>query len=204
MKCIIPAAGYGSRMGMKPGQSKEMLKDPHHTNSNSKPIIAWALELCNIFKMEPLVITRKEKQDLRQYLFNENVKFMDIEVEGEWYDSVLKSVDHWEEKNMLILPDTRFSSLKCIQNMQNSLELGNKSIWALHKVKDPENWGIIKDYMMFEKPKNLQGEQWAWGLMGFQKFEGEAIFSSMKRSHYYLEEAGFTFLDKFEDITRNK
>lgn len=200
MRCIIPAAGFGTRMGMKPDQSKEMLPDP---NNKHKPIIAWALELCKVFNMEPIVLTREDKKDLRQYLFNKGVEFIDVKPEGEWYDTVLESKQYWKDNNLLLLPDTRFDRLTCIKEIQIGLELGNKAVIALHGVIDPSKWGIIKDYMLFEKPKHLKGKQWAWGLMGFTKFEGECIFTAMNyNTPFYLENTGFTYLNKFEDITR--
>lgn len=199
MKAIIPCAGYGTRVGMRPDQSKEMLPDANH---KGKPLIQWCLDICKAFNIEPLVITRKEKKDLRQYLFNAGVKFIDIKVEREWADSILKSKDHWDEQNILILPDTRFDRIRCIEDIQRGLSLGNKAVLALHEVTDPDKWGIVKDYMMYEKP-DLTGKQWAWGLIGFTKFEGECIFTGMRdEGYFYLEHTGFTFLNKFEDLTR--
>jgi len=200
MKCIIPAAGFGTRMSMAMNKSKEMLPDPGYKH---QPIIQYALDLCKAFKMEPLVITRKEKQDLRQYLFNQGVEFIDIEVKGEWNETVLASKDHWVENNMLILPDTRFSSFKCIQDIQRGLELGNNAVIALHEVTDPDKWGIITPrYVLLEKPDYLSNDTKysAWGLIGFKKSYGQELFSNVKCLD--LKNVGFTYLDKFEDITR--
>lgn len=201
MKAIIPCAGFGTRMGMKPNESKEMLPD---RDNKGKPLIQWCLDICKAFKMEPLIITRKDKKDLRQYLFNKGVEFIDIKPEGEWPNTVLHSESHWSNKgNILLLPDTRFDRLKCIEDIQRGLELGNKAVIALHEVNDPSMWGIIKDYVIYEKPKYLKGKQWAWGILGFKKFEGKCILTALKEGHcFYLENTGFTFLNKFEDLTR--
>lgn len=198
MRCIIPAAGFGTRMGMKPGQSKEMLPSPENKYN---PIISYALTLCKMFNMEPLVVTRKEKVDLRQYLFNEQVKFIDIEVEGEWNETILKSREHWHKENLLLLPDTRFSSLRVIENIQRGLSLGNNAVMALHRVPDPSNWGIVtNNYTLMEKPEISTGPQLAWGLIGFRNTYGQKLFSNVK--YLELENVGFTYLDYFKDITR--
>lgn len=199
IKCIIPCAGFGTRVNMKPNQSKEMLPDPGYKR---QPIIQFALDMCKTFNLEPLVITREDKKDLRQYLFNANINFIDIKVEGEWYDSVLKSSNYWNNHNILLLPDTRFTPLRCLQDLKNGLELGNESVFALHKVNEPNKWGIIKDYQLLEKPKDLIGEQWAWGAIGFTKTMGEFLFKD--NFIKILDNTGFTYFTKFEDITRGK
>lgn len=196
MKCIIPAAGFGTRVEMKPNQSKEMLPDK---DNYGKPLIQWSLDLCKLFKMEPIVITREDKKDLRQYLFDYQIKFIDIKVEGEWNDSILKSKSYWSDNNLLLLPDTRFDRIKCIEDIENGLKLGNNAMMALHKVNDPEKWGIISNYTLYEKPHGIVGPQYAWGLIGFKNHYGEMLFSN---SFCDLNDVGFTFLNKFEDLTR--
>lgn len=205
MKCIIPAAGFGTRMSMAMDKSKEMLKDPGYKH---QPIIQYSLDLCEAFKLEPVVITREEKKDLRQYLFDKQVETLVITPEGEWNNTVLKSSPCWEENNILILPDTRFYSFKVIEDIQRGLILGNNAVMALHEVTDPPKWGIIEDYRLYEKPDKdfqiLPGEKfWAWGLIGFKDTYGQELFSSVK-FFKELKNVGFTFLDKFEDITRNE
>ena len=200
MKCIIPAAGYGTRMSMKPNQSKEMIKDKDYHNHH---MIQWALDLCSLLKIKPLVLTREDKKDLRQYLFNAGIEFIDVKPEGEWYDTVLQSKEHWDEDNLLLLPDTRFHKIQVIEDIQRGLELGNNAVFALHEVIDPSKWGIVIGYHLLEKPEQLSGKQWAWGLIGFKDYYGQKLFSHLK-SNLILEDVGFTYLNKFEDITRSK
>lgn len=211
MKCIVPCAGFGTRMSMAKDCSKEMLPDPGYKH---QPIIQYVLDLCEAFKLEPLVITRKEKQDLRQYLFDKQVDFIDIDVKGEWNESVLASKELWAENNLLILPDTRFYSYKCIEDIQRGLELGNNAVMALHEVTDPSKWstwGMIFNNHIYEKPnltdyywyENYTKEpemKWAWGLIGFKDTYGQELFSNIQCLE--LKNVGFTYLTKFEDITR--
>lgn len=198
MRAIIPCAGFGTRMSMAKNKSKEMLPDPQNKR---KFIIDYSLHLCKVFNMEPLVITREDKQDLRQHLYNQQVEFIDITPRGEWYKTVLKSKEYWSEDNILILPDTRFNSIGVIDQIQQGLVLGNNAVFAMHKVSDPQNWGIIKDYRLWEKPIGLTNEQ-AWGIIGFKKEYGEELFDNMSGPGFELNNVGFVYLKSFKDITR--
>jgi len=204
MICIIPCAGFGKRMGMKKNQSKEMLPDTDFKNDH---IIDYSINICRTLEIEPIVVTRKEKKDLINYLKEKKVKYIifNPNEHNEWYDSVLASQAHWDEDNLLILPDTRFLPIfPTISDIKKGLELGNEAVFAVHKVNDPQNWGIIKDYSLFEKPENMEGPQRAWGLIGFKKSYGFNLFSRMKMKNQELEHAGFVYLNSFLDITRGK
>lgn len=198
---IIPCAGFGTRMGMAPNKSKEMLPDPENDN---KPIIDYSLNLCVQFKFKPLVILRKEKKDLKRYLKKRGVDFIEVDHKGEWHETVLLSESHWLENNILILPDTRFQLITNLFDIIKGLELGNNAVFATHEVSDPEKWGIIKDYYLFEKPKDLPGPQKAWGIVGFKNHYGFDLFYNMRYNSFKLKNAGFTHLLEFKDITRGK
>lgn len=202
MLCIIPASGFGTRMGMQIHESKEMLPDRVH---GYKYIIDYALYFCKINNLEPLVITRKEKTTLIDYLKEKQVKYIlyQPKLKEEWYKTVLASKDQWQEENLLLLPDTRFGPLFFPKDMENSLKLGNKAVFALHSVDNSSKWGIIKDNKLYEKPKKLEGKQWAWGLIAFKKNYGKFLFKYMKNI-IKLKETGFIYLNSFEDITRGK
>src|SRR6266850_3092271 len=116
MRAIIPCAGFGTRVGMKSNQSKELLPD-----SNNKPLIQYSLDICRLYQIDPLVILREEKKDLQEYLKKEKVNYITIKPEGEWYDTVLKSQGHWDENNVLMLPDTKFD-IDRIKDIVSGLE----------------------------------------------------------------------------------
>lgn len=199
-KCIIPCAGFGRRMKMKPTQSKEMLPDNLFGFSH---IIDYSLMLCKLHNLEPLVISRKEKKDLNSYLKKQKVKVLLVDHYGEWAESVLKSKDHWAENNLLMLPDTRFTPYSIIDDMKKGLELGNNAVFAMHKVNDPQNWGIIDDYKLFEKPKHMIAPKMAWGLIGFRKNFGIELFHNLIEFKFQcLKHSGFVYLNNFQDITR--
>lgn len=204
MRAIIPAAGFGTRLKMKPNQSKEMLTDNIYGYEH---IIDFAIHFCKINDIEPFVITREDKKDLIKYLKKNKIKYMLYEPkkDEEWYDTVIASKEHWVEENLLLLPDTRFRSLFLGEQIENSLKLGNNAVLVLHKVDNPSKWGIINKYQLLEKPTNLKCSQWAWGLIGFKKEYGEYLFTKYYTENgYRLKDCGFMFLNSFKDITRGK
>jgi|SRR5271165_5519077 len=199
--CIIPAAGLGSRMSMKHNESKEMLIDP----CTHEPIIKWGLDLCKKHHIEPLVVTRKEKQDLIDYLALQGVNTLIIEPSGEWPTTVLASERLWYDNNILLLPDTRFQPENTIKHVEDALLLDKPAVFALHSVPDVSKWGMVDLNGYCEKP-NDNHSGWAWGLIGFKDYCGEELFSEMLDKGIYNEHAGFPnflFLDKFTDLTRD-
>jgi UTP-glucose-1-phosphate uridylyltransferase len=198
MRAIIPCAGYGTGMKMRIEQSKEMLPDP---NKPDFYIIDYVLDLCKSFDFEPLIISRKEKTSLNNYIESQGVECFKISPTGEWMKSILQARDGWHENNIVILPNTRFGRFGCFQAIEHGLNLGNNAVFATHKVTDPENWGIIKNYTICDKPKNMFGTQMAWGLIGFKSNYGQTLFSRLPYTTQ-LENVGFTKLDWFKDITR--
>lgn len=198
---IIPAAGYGTRMLMSPGQAKEMLPD-----STGKPIINYSLHIAEDLHINPLVITRKDKDQLINHLQGLMTRILIIEPEGEWPNTILKSKHLWKKRNILILPDTRFIPISVIQPMIDSLQKHAVSA-AIHDVGDVSLWGAVKKtktgLKMCEKPhKKSKGQ--AWGLLGWRLEEGEALFQHFStRNVWKIFENSVSFkLDEFKDITR--
>src|SRR4051812_48128743 len=114
-RVLIPAAGFGKRMGLP--EAKEMLIGPEGT-----PLIEWSLSFCNKNGLKPLVISRPEKNSLNDYLRRIGVDTLLIEPSGEWPDTLLKSEELWAEKNLVLLPDTRFSPLEMALESLGSLD----------------------------------------------------------------------------------
>lgn len=198
MRAIIPAAGFGKRMNMNPNESKEMLPD------GLGHIIDYSLNLCDEYGLTPLIITRKEKVDLYDYIFNETQhELMTIVPYGEWPDTILTSQDKWHDHNILILPDTRFRPTNVIQLIKNDLENGAMASIALHSVDNASKWCIVQDYDIIEKPQS-KANGWAMGLIGFHKNEGYRLFKSLttRGRPYRLIDTSFQYLDSFQDITR--
>lgn len=212
---IIPAAGYGTRMGLLPHESKELIPDPYNDN---KPLIDWHLDLAKE-ETNKLVITREEKTDLIDYLAEEQIFTLLInDVSKEWPNSVLYSKISWEETNILVLPDTRWKydeTKSCIiWDIQKELET-HDLVFAVHEVEDVSKWGFV-NLNLFPKiptiegtqekpPKTGKDEGFAWGIIGFRNNVGEELFQAyLDKTYFDLTKfkTSVIFLDKFQDVCR--
>lgn len=215
---IVPSAGFGTRIGMTPNSSKELLVDP---NNDNKPLIEWCLDLTPQDQYDHVIITREAKQDLIDYLCQENKQIFTTLINKddeskEWPNSVLQSKIHWTESNILVLPDTRFQPTSIIKDIEKELQNGADLVFAIHKVDDVRQWGKVfldpfsgKPLTTQEKPNiEFKLEGLAWGVVGFKSKIGEELFQA------YLERKTLTFpktwkvkvleLQSFKDITRNE
>jgi dTDP-glucose pyrophosphorylase len=198
MKAIIPMAGFGTRMGMLPNEAKELLL------IDGKYLIEYSLEICEKYKLEPIFIVRKEKQQLIEYLKGNKFDPLIVGPGQEWAQTVLKSQDLWDDKgNILLLPDTRFGPTSIINDMKKSLEFGSEIVFAIHKVEDVSKWGFVTNACYAEKPP-LIAQGYAWGLIGFTKKAGISLFTNMQIKSYNAHDfsTNFLFLDSFKDVTR--
>ncbi len=211
MRAIIPCAGFGTRMGMEPTQSKEMLIDP----KSQEPLINYALNLCVENGIEPLIVTREEKIDLIEHAKRWSVEVQIIKPEGEWPNTILMSQPNWHEHNILILPDTRFGGHNIIRNMRTDLELGATRSIALHEVRngDPSKWCVLHDYSLIEKPHApltppIEGHFHAMGLVAWNKYSGWSFWNDLAKPDLrgfkvsYCSNTSFQYLDYFVDVTR--
>jgi len=202
--CILPCAGFGTRMKMSPNKSKEMLIDP----KTGKYLIDYSLDLCTKYDLKPLIITRPEKTDLIDYVTKlPNVDLLFTDGEGEWPGTVLKSESRWHENNILMLPDTRFEPDDLIDFIKHKLSIDTKLVFGVHEVEIQIPWGIIEEdksgsIFSCEKPITKYN---AWGVIGFKKDAGNNLFTrySIKNSSFYLEKKIYLCeFTKFLDITR--
>ena len=196
VRALLPAAGFGTRMSMLPHQSKELLLD-----STGKPIIEYALNLCSKFDLDPLVITRIEKQDLIHYCKDNDIEHYIIEPRGEWSHSLQAAYLKWKRTNILILPDTRFKPTSIIADIKNALD-EHDIVFATHEVVDVSKWGQVRGNMVCEKPSK-GGPGTAWGVIGFHRDAGLDLFRDFgvpSRWSYFLNKS--LPLESFKDITR--
>jgi hypothetical protein len=167
-------------------------------DENGKPMIRWALDIA----INPLVITRAEKKDLIEYLNENGVQYMIVEPTKEWPDTILSSKNYWRKRNILLLPDTRFKPAFPTIDKLNHLLFNNKVVTACHRVKDQNNWGIVKERKIYEKP-DFDGEGLAWGLIAFQRSAGGVLFSDLLNDGVtFIDTELILMLDEFKDLTR--
>jgi dTDP-glucose pyrophosphorylase len=201
-KALIPCAGFGTRMKMLPHEAKELLPD-----ENGNPTIDWSLSLCNKYNIEPIIITRPEKEKFNKYINDRNVKYVYDEGKSVGI-SLLKTKEYWGEYNIILLPDTRFDySENLFIDIFKCMEIGNDCMFALFNVIDYHNWGVICNNTFYEKPKKSFIEEdnaLAWGVIGFKKDYGETLLSSynLTSEPLILSNPGYLFINNFKDISR--
>ena len=201
-KAIIPCAGFGTRMKMLPHQAKELLPD-----EDGNPTINWSLNVCEKYDIEPIIVTRPEKQEFNDFLSQKKITY--IFDEGKSVGtSILQTKEYWGDYNIILLPDTRFEyDDKFFINIFKSMEVGNDSMFALFSVEDYSNWGIICNNTFYEKPKRhftKEDKAFAWGVIGFKKEYGETLLNSynLTSEPLKLNKPGYLFINNFRDISR--
>lgn len=202
VKLIIPCAGYGTRVNMKPHEAKEMLK---YKNEKGR-IIDYSLDLGKKLNLPILCISRQEKKEFNEYLENKKVEVIYDAAQKEWIDTIYESRHNWSDINILVLPDTRWSSkYKTIKDIVWYFENMNASmVYAVHKVKDTKNWGIISNSYLQEKPSHDPGSNVAFGLLAWKREEGEKFFQFLRdwKVAQFPENTKSVKLNWFKDITR--
>jgi dTDP-glucose pyrophosphorylase len=208
---IIPAAGFGLRVG-RPA-AKELLPD-----SSGEPLILWWLQRAAEIEANVHLITRYEKQVLVDFVsqacekMNLNFSVQRIESSKEWPDTVLQSEKFWSEKNILVLPDTRFEPVRILKEISSALE-SFEIVTAVFSVENPELWGMTRQsqhhqFEICDKPARTPEGALAWGLLGFQKQAGALLFQSILDSYFdkkwkLISKKNLSLgLEKFEDLTR--
>src|SRR5258708_92126 len=111
-KVLIPSAGFGKRMGNPP--AKELFPDPE----TGRPLIEFAFHLAASCTATSVVITRRDKTQLREALETyPGLETILIERSAEWTDTVMQSEPAWGDLNVLIMPDTRFHPPEIVARM---------------------------------------------------------------------------------------
>lgn len=168
---VIPAAGYGQRVGSPP--AKELMNHPHYKNLT---FMDAAIQKIHEWGGEPFVITRKNKNALVEWLIQNNVSYFLIDESPEWVSTLIQSSFFWREKNLLLLPDSEFLPLNIGKLLIDDLDRYPMSV-ATHLVTDGQYWGTLKCeenlespfWTFYEKYKNTsEPVSLAWGLIAFR------------------------------------
>lgn len=183
-------------MNMPLDRSKELL--PYQ----GRPLIEHTLDKCKMSGLNPLVLIRSGKRDLVSYCRVNKIMHQVVEVREEWNETVLQSQLQWETNNILMLPDTVFTPVDALKHVKLNLELGNKLCVGIHMVNDVSQWGQVSSGMITEKPL-YKTPGYAWGVIGFHKSIGEALFHNMKKGSSFSYPMSYILLDEFKDVTRN-
>ncbi len=195
---LIPAAGYGRRMGSP--AAKELL----YSTDLQMTFIDHAIRLAHSWQATPIVVTRADKTELIEYLranCADQIRLHLIEGSVEWADTCVQSISLLAEHSVLLLPDTQFSPADIGLSLFAALTDAEISA-ACFSPASLSTWGAIatsKDGLLIcEKPKSppvctdhpgaplvYDGYEnaKAWGLLGFRKGRAHELFSKISRSH---------------------
>ncbi len=210
--CIIPAAGYGTRMGLNFTEAKEMLIE----RGTGKPLICWAIDRALAANYKVVIVTRIRKLKLRKFLekkYRNKLNYCLLTEEEiknrEWAYSVCKSKPFWSlTGNILLLPDTRFGPFSTIKELPTYLGVKNSLVFATHKVLEPHKFGVIHKNKTAEKPAEgtLQVAR-AWGLIAFSSEAGNNLFKHYQKKGKWLTLPKGTIeieLNYYKDLTRDR
>lgn len=201
---VLPAAGYGTRMGSPP--AKEMLINP----KTGKKFIQFSLEQAKIIGADVVLILRKEKQELKIWVteFCEQndifLRVLEIQPTAEWPETVLASESYWGDYNILLLPDTDWQPLNLLKTLVDTLLTEKLDIiYAVFKT-EKLNWGFVKAaavLQLCEKPTANLVSFSAWGIIGFTKAVGNALFKAHLDSTFDHQIKSLKFKTKTIDMS---
>jgi dTDP-glucose pyrophosphorylase len=177
---IIPAAGFGSRVGSPP--AKELLLHP-----NGQRFIDHTIDLAYKLNTQVLVISRKDKHALNEYLIekqkhDKRLSLLLIDQTPEWTWSVQLASPYFHQKNILLLPDSDWGTFDVGKDLLKSLDSSEISV-GVFQVENPKVWGMIevKENSLFMGEKPLKTESHlAWGLISFQGSFGKIFWEKYK------------------------
>ncbi len=211
---LIPAAGFGRRVGSPP--AKELLTPVEFHGLN---FIDHALGLCREWQARALVVVRQNKTELINHLRQTSspdwVSCFEIESSKEWADTCRQAVPALAAHNLLLLPDTQFAPEDIGAKLFAMIEGPSSTGLALatFATPTPQVWGCFRSQasrsLIAEKPKGETNGALAWGLMAFHQGLAKDLFSAIQLSH----ETGGKWqtlpatveplaLDHFVDLTR--
>jgi len=222
LKIIIPAAGYGVRMGKVP--AKELLPHP----KTRRPFIVEAIEKHKCLGSPFHIISRNDKMELNHFLYQMQKERKDISIDvqlidpsKEWPETILRSEPYWFDWNLLLLPDADYTPLITESVISDLLSVNefefhfqNQAYFFVFNTMTPSLWSLVdispESFDIVEKPskeKERVSAQ-AWGLILFHRKVGKKLFralleSSMDHQWKFMDFRAQTIsLNDFEDLTR--
>lgn len=208
---IVPCAGFGRRVGSPP--AKELLINPQ----TQAPLIDSCLQIAERHQWHKVLVTRPEKKVLMDYVTAHEARksnpsqWVLVQKTSEWPESVLKSANHWSEKNILILPDTTWAPTGIEAELIADLDHCDIS-FGVFETHEQSTWGTVaiteNSLRLCEKPLQSLPDFQAWGLIAFKKNIGKVLFKALLDStldhqikSLHLKTRA-TLMTSFADLTR--
>lgn len=213
---ILPAAGFGTRVNADRSTGKELMLDP----VKRVPLITYAIELGLSIGAHVVVATRSDKTGLNEYIENSyapNLVTLDVQPaeafspDGTghgWVETVLCTTNLWTEKNILMLPDTRFPMARgVLRAIEEDLTRNEYSLGVFNMPQSEcSKFAVYTNGHMCEKPTSVRQNMLGVGLWGFREDWGSQMFLDlMLRGKWFrmAERPSLVKLEWFKDITRN-
>lgn len=216
MHAIIPCAGYGTRMGMLPHESKEMMLNL----DTGFRLIDRTINLCRDLDIRPIVVSRKGKYDLNDHISAMSDVDLVVLEDGEskdWHESILKAKEYWHTNNIVLFPDTEaHNEIEAMEHIRFTLDIDPiKLSLGVFSVDNPRKWLIFKPGgFILDKCKAIPINTYlAIGMIGFNYDVGDEFFSCLKlngvyqgyniyASKQFVSFLQFYKLENFRDLTR--
>lgn len=210
LKVLLPAAGFGTRVNADYVNGKELLTDPN----TGLPLIQWSIEMARIAKADPLVISRRTKVGLNAEMERQGIPCLKVEESAlkEWPDTIILSEQHWERKNLMLLPDTRFPDAQdYIRLVERFLKHSDVVFLTIPLAEQDASKFAIYDYMtdwICEKPsEGVESRAQIICAIGFNNAVGRKLFEGLsKRGEWFsIPKATISHIQIpwFKDITRS-
>lgn len=159
------------------------------TDPEGRPLIDFALEQALKRNWPVHIITREEKQPLIQHLQawkcrGLQISWQFVSATKEWPETLLLSKPFWQERNLVVLPDTRYLPLDIWDQMQTQQDVGVDVTYAVMEsddLKSASSWGVLRfePFSLCEKPREvLPPRYFFWGLMLFRKHVGQDLLEA--------------------------
>jgi hypothetical protein len=187
LNVIIPAAGYGTRMGSP--EAKELLINPY----TGKPFIEFSFSQARMLDAPIVLIIREEKKALKNWAIDYcrqnflSLEILEISPTSEWPETVLRSESLWGDKNILLLPDTDWKPAPLLKDISEKIRIPSMEVvYGVFKTRKL-NWGFVNTnngLSLCEKPIHFLQDYEAWGIIAFTKDAGNALFKAHLESTF--------------------
>lgn len=186
-----------------------------------RPLIDFALAQALNRDWPVHIITREEKRPLIQHLKTWQARGLEISWQfvsatREWPETLLLAKSFWRERNLVVLPDTRYLPLDIWDQMQSQSEVESDVTYAVMESEDlkvASSWGVLRfqPFSLCEKPQEILPPSYLfWGLMLFRKHVGQALLEAHLESTFDHQwkalqiKADQVRLIDFADLTREQ
>lgn len=185
---ILPAAGYAKRLGL-PFIPKELLPVTYRDNKAITCIEGSILQLLNAGITDVVIVIRKGKEAIREYLGDRyqgaylNYVYQETMKSREGLCDALMAAYHemngygydidTHDTYLMLMPDVYFTTPEIADDLYEGISLSELglalSVW---ETNEPWRFGVTRIYKsqvlsIYDKPENITERSWFWGAAAF-------------------------------------